>query len=183
MPNAKEWKTGSFERDFAISSHAALHFGNCLPRIRKDVRKTKASWMARTLRLGKQTLTGDRSMILTRKTTGRRYVGPTVPRSDKRYENPTLLLILDRRCVHTIDWSFGGIKISGVHDDFPLGHEVKGQIVNGVADLKEDDIHFVAKVIRCDRFQNATRLSFVMLTDTAFKCLERVLVRREPSAA
>lgn len=59
--------------------------------------------MARALRLGKQTLIGYPAVILTRKTTGRRYVGPTFSRRDARYENPTRLLILDRHCVHTID--------------------------------------------------------------------------------
>ncbi len=120
-------------------------------------------------------------MMLIRKTTGRRMASPITARSDKRYENPTLLISLDGRCVYTIDWSFGGIKISGVHAAFPLGREVEGQFIGRVDEDDETEIHFIAKVIRCDATQNATRLRFVMLSDVAFDAMESALVRRNPA--
>ncbi|MFY7962375.1 MAG: PilZ domain-containing protein [Elsteraceae bacterium] len=117
--------------------------------------------------------------MLVRKTTARRYAGPSIPRSDKRYSNPLLLLSLEGRCVYTIDWSFGGMKIAGVYDGLPLGKEVEGRIVGLVDEEEEDAIHFAAKVIRCDEKGRTTHLRFTMLSDDAFDMMERALVRRE----
>lgn len=122
---------------------------------------------------------GEPVEMLVRKTTARRYTGPSIPRSDKRYENPLLLMSLEGRCIYTIDWSFGGMKIAGVYDALPLGKEVGGQIIGRVEEEEEDAIHFVAKVIRCDKKENNTHLRFVMLSDAAFDAMERALVRRE----
>lgn len=121
--------------------------------------------------------------MLVRKTTARRYTGSSIPRGDKRYDNPLLLMSLEGRCVYTIDWSFGGMKIAGVYDSLPLGQEVAGQIVGHVGEDEEDAIHFVAKVIRCDEAENTTRLRFTMLSDIAFDAMERALIRRETSLA
>lgn len=118
-------------------------------------------------------------MLQVRKTTARRYVGPTIPRGDKRYDNPLLLMSLEGRCVYTIDWSFGGMKVSGVYGDLPVGKEVAGQIVSHAREEEGDAVHFFAKVIRCDKDENITRLRFTMLSDGAFDAMERALVRRD----
>ncbi len=135
--------------------------------------------MAQGLRRDRKPLFGEPVEMLVRKTTARRYAGPSIPRSDKRYDNPLLLMSLDGRCAYTIDWSFGGMKIAGVFDSLPLGKEVEGQILGRVDEQDEDAIHFVAKVIRCDEHENTTRLRFVMLSDGAFDAMERALVRRD----
>lgn len=121
--------------------------------------------------------------MLIRKTTARRYTGPSVPRSDKRYSNPLLLLNLDGRCVYTVDWSLGGVKIAGVYEGLPLGREVEGRVIGHDDDAEEDAIHFVAKVIRCDLQGKATHLRFTMMSDAAFDAMESALVRREATLA
>jgi len=121
--------------------------------------------------------------MMIRKTTGRRRFGVVGPRVDKRYDDPTLLLELDGRCVHTLDWSFGGFKISGLHGVLPLGREVEGRLIRPGESEAEEPADFRAKVILCDPASNATRLRFTMIGDAAFGAMERALVRRPAIAA
>jgi hypothetical protein len=153
--------------------------GNPRKKPRRASRESAGLRMAQRLRLERKHLFGEPVEMLVCNSTARRYTDPTIPRGDKRHDDPLLLMSLEGRCVYTIDWCFGGMKVAGVYGELPIGKEVAGQIVSHAGEEEENAIHFFAKVIRCDTDENITHLRFTLLSDSAFDAMERALVRRD----
>jgi len=95
------------------------------------------------------------------------------PRQDKRYTDPVLSLIIGERHFRTLDWSFGGCRIDGIHAGLVPGQQVEGMVA------WDAEAPFVAEIISRNEREVWTALRFIDLTNAAFAAMESALTKRE----
>lgn len=97
------------------------------------------------------------------------------PRQDKRYSDPVLYLIIGGRRFRTLDWSFGGCRIDGIHAGLVPGQQVEGMVE------WDADAPFIAEIVGRNERDVWTALRFADLTNAAFAAMESALTKRERS--
>lgn len=96
-------------------------------------------------------------------------------RRDQRHPLPTMIVTVEGVEYRSVNWSFGGILLSGFTGPVAIGDTIKGSL--HFPDLP-DAAPFAAEVVRRDEAAQEIAARFRELSERGFNLLDRAVARR-----